>query len=167
MAIDLVSRNLGEFSGLIVENTFQSLVRKRVYLMVCRLRVLTSLLQHKVIPVYSKPLGYVTFLCHDKWNSEKRIQAICDLPVLFLSGSKDEIIPQSQMKALFKILARNVVPVVGDDSSKDSDPGEFSMLKKLAAEKNITFKEFENGTHNDTCAMPGYFVAISDFLERI
>ncbi|CAO3606902.1 unnamed protein product [Cunninghamella echinulata] len=118
VAIDLVSRNENSFSGLMIENTFLSIP--------------------KLIPSVFPMLKYFTVLCHQQWPSEINIQRIVKTPVLFLSGSKDELIPPSHMAKLFELCG----------SRED---------------KNMV--EFPEGTHNDTCTQPNYFAAIREFLE--
>lgn len=36
---------------------------------------------------------YITRLCHQQWGSDEILPRITDIPILFLSGLKDEIIP--------------------------------------------------------------------------
>ncbi|KAJ8611915.1 hypothetical protein MRB53_037711 [Persea americana] len=119
-SIDLVSKNqqAGDISGLILENTFLSIA--------------------KMIPAVMPAARYLTPLCHEHWRSEKAIPTITSVPILFLSGLKDEIVPPSHMKQLFR----------------------------LSRSKNIVFKEFPNGDHNSTIVEPGYFNYIEDFLRK-
>ncbi|KAF9973298.1 hypothetical protein BGZ73_003469 [Actinomortierella ambigua] len=120
VAIDIVARNEDDFAGLIIENTFLSLPK---------------LIPH-VLPVISK----LSFLCHQIWNSERMIQNIARLPVLFLSGRSDELVPPKHMDGL-----RLNLDTTGE----------------------VVWKEFPEGTHNDTCLKPGYFEAIKAFIEGI
>ncbi|KAK3805946.1 MAG: alpha/beta-hydrolase [Linnemannia elongata] len=120
VSIDIVARNEDKFSGLIIENTFLSLP--------------------KVIPHVLPMISKVVFLCHQVWNSEQMIQQITRLPVLFLSGRKDELVPPAHMQELHRLL----------DTTGES-----------------VWREFPDGTHNDTCLKPGYFEAIKAFLEGI
>ncbi|KAF9432409.1 hypothetical protein BGZ76_010842 [Entomortierella beljakovae] len=120
VSIDIVARNEEMFSGLIVENTFLSLP--------------------KVIPHVLPMISKVAFLCHQTWNSEKMIQQITHIPVLFLSGRKDELVPPSHMKELHRLL---------DTTGKS------------------VWREFLDGTHNDTCLKAGYFEAIQSFIDGI
>lgn len=46
-------------------------------------------LRCSVIP----PARYLALLCHQIWPSETIIPTITEVPVLFLSGLKDEIVP--------------------------------------------------------------------------
>ncbi|KAI9272466.1 Alpha/Beta hydrolase protein [Sporodiniella umbellata] len=119
VAIDLVSRNESSFSGLMLENTFLSL--------------------HKVIPHVLPFLKHFTFLCHQHWPSEKSIRQIVNVPILFLAGGKDELVPPSHMV----------------------------QLRDLSESPDKTWVEFPNGMHNDTVMQPGYFTAIRDFLEKL
>ncbi|KAG0250729.1 hypothetical protein BG011_008139 [Mortierella polycephala] len=120
VSIDIVARNEALFSGLIIENTFLSLP--------------------KVIPHVLPMISRVAFLCHQIWDSERMIQQITRLPVLFLSGRKDELVPPSHMRELHRLL---------DTTGKS------------------IWCEFPDGTHNDTCLKPGYFDAIKGFLDGI
>ncbi|KAF9385156.1 hypothetical protein CPB97_005103 [Podila verticillata] len=120
VSIDIVARNEDQFAGLMIENTFLSLP--------------------KVIPHVLPMISKVSFLCHQIWNSEQMIQEISRLPVLFLSGLRDELVPPGHMKELHRLL----------DSTGE-----------------VVWKEFEDGTHNDTCLKPGYFESIKSFLEGI
>ncbi|KAI9492456.1 Alpha/Beta hydrolase protein [Zychaea mexicana] len=119
VAIDIVSHNEAAFSGLIIENTFLSLP--------------------KLIPNVMPVLKYVTFLCHQQWPSEVSIQRIANVPVLFLSGARDELIPPEHMSKLHDLCETQ--------GAKD-------------------WHALPNGMHNDTCVQPGYFTAIREFLER-
>ncbi|KAF9980110.1 hypothetical protein BGZ65_005543 [Modicella reniformis] len=120
VSIDIVARNEDQFSGLIIENTFLSLP--------------------KVIPHVLPMISRVSFLCHQIWNSELMIQQITRLPVLFLSGRKDELVPPGHMQELYR---------------------------RLDTTGNAVWREFPDGTHNDTCLKPGYFEAIKSFLDGI
>lgn len=84
-------------------------------------------------------LRYFTFLCHQQWPSETSIQRIVNIPILFLSGARDELIPPAHMAKLYELSETREV--------KD-------------------WVQFELGMHNDTCIQSGYFEAIREFLER-
>jgi len=119
VSIDLVSRNEDKFSGMILENTFLSIP--------------------KVIPHVLPLIKYLAFLCHQVWPSEKAIQQIVNVPILFLSGLCDELVPPSHMRQLYE-------------------------LSQTRATKQ--WKDFDNGTHNDTTFQPGYFETIEDFIKK-
>ncbi|ORX69422.1 alpha/beta-hydrolase [Linderina pennispora] len=120
VAIDLVSSNQDEFVGLMLENTFLSIP--------------------KLIPSVMPLLRYLTFLSWEKWNSEQAIRKVAGVPILFLSGLRDDLVPPPQMRKLFELASRE--------------------------EKNpVTWEEFENGSHNDTCGQEGYFEKIAAWWE--
>lgn len=116
LSIQLVSRNQEKITGLILENTFRSM--------------------RTLIPSAFPPAKYLARLCHQIWPSETTIPSITRVPILFLSGLKDELVPPSHMRALY-------------DASQ-------------APTKVWT--TFPNGSHNDTVAEPGYFEAIHNFI---
>lgn len=91
----------------------------------------------ELIPHVLPPVRYFTFLCREYWNSSIAITKISqNVPTLFLSGRQDELIPPSHMDALYE--------------------GCKSKVKVK--------KEFNDGTHNDTCIKQGYFEAVGEFL---
>jgi fermentation-respiration switch protein FrsA (DUF1100 family) len=75
VAIGLAARNLkqGDIKGIILENTFTSL--------------------RKLIPTAFPPARFLAPLCHQVWPSEETLPQIRDIPILFLAGAQDEIIP--------------------------------------------------------------------------
>ncbi len=74
--------------------------------------------------------------------SQERIKLVKgQIPILFLSGAKDELVPPEHMKTLFEL----------SDSTF----------------KPIRFVSFPNGTHNDTFMQPNYFDVIVDFLKGL
>lgn len=75
VSIDLVAKNkgTGDIHGLILENTFLSIA--------------------KMIPSVIPVARYLTPLCHEYWRSEEMIGQITDIPILLLSGLRDEIVP--------------------------------------------------------------------------
>lgn len=82
VAIDLASRNAQRIAGLIVENTFLSLPQLVSHLM-----------------PYLRP--FLPLLLNQIWPSVDKVAAFPDsLPVCFLSGSKDDLIPPSHMNEL-------------------------------------------------------------------
>lgn len=75
VAIDLVSKNqeAGDIKGLVLENTFLSIA--------------------KMIPSAIPVAKWLTPFCHEYWRSEVMMPKITAVPVLFLSGLQDEIVP--------------------------------------------------------------------------
>ena len=91
-----------QIAGLIVENTFLSLP--------------------KLVPHVMPYLAPFMFLLHQRWPSEEKVQTFpSTLPVLFLSGSDDELIP----------------------------PYHVAELCRLSGGKNQLVK-FPNGTHSSS-----------------
>lgn len=75
VGIKLVAKNqhVGDIAGLVLENTFLSM--------------------RKLIPSVIPMAKYVTLLCHQVWPSDSHIPNINKVPILFLSGLQDEIVP--------------------------------------------------------------------------
>ncbi len=119
LAVKLLQSNeqAGDIAAVILENTFLSI--------------------RKLIPSVMPPAKYIAYLCHQRWNSEESLAKVTDkdIPLLFLSGLKDEIVPPTMMRTLY----------------------EACPAKKV-------WQEFPNGDHNSTVAEPGYFDAIWEFL---
>lgn len=78
-----------------------------------------------LIPSVLPPARFLTFLCTEIWSSITRLPLLSPntVRVLFLSGGKDELVPPSHMKELHKLCSASVKE----------------------------WKEFQDGTHNDTC----------------
>ncbi|KAI8842931.1 Alpha/Beta hydrolase protein [Chytridium lagenaria] len=106
----------------------------------------------KLIPHVMPVAAYFTFLCHQVWDSEVAITKIpSTIPILLLSGKKDELIPQKQMIKLTEAAktARGV-----------------SLKSKEEDAKGVRWVEFANGMHNDTCVQEGYFEKIEEFWRE-
>lgn len=73
VATKLVSKNQDMVVGMVLENTFLSM--------------------RKLIPSVIPPARYLTLLCHQVWSTETVIPTIDKVPILFLSGLLDEIVP--------------------------------------------------------------------------
>ncbi|KAJ2357920.1 bem46 protein, variant [Coemansia sp. RSA 2618] len=123
VAIDAVAAYEAEFAGLVLENTFLSIP--------------------KLIPSVLPILKYVTFMSSEKWNSEAEIQRITKVPILFLSGLQDELVPPPHMRQLFELAS-------GIESEKP----------------RITWEEFPRGNHNDTCVQPTYYERIAAWWKE-
>jgi len=91
-------------------------------------------------------LKYFTFLCHQVWDSEQAITQIVNIPILFLSGKLDELVPPIHMKKLYEISLNS------------------RSVKQLNS-NDVLFKEFSKGSHNDTCLQRHYFAYILDFIK--
>ncbi|ORY45610.1 alpha/beta-hydrolase [Rhizoclosmatium globosum] len=144
VALDLASRNPDRITAVIIENTFLSLPK----------------LIPSVMP-YLKPL---IFLCHQMWESEKAIKKIpSSVPILFLSGGKDELIPQKHMIELVQIArrARAGGKLVDEEKEKNADG------KPVKDKQRVRWVEFTNGGHNDTVMQEGYFEEVIAFLFEL
>jgi abhydrolase domain-containing protein 13 len=120
VGIGLAARNQkhGDIAALILENTFLSI--------------------RKMIPAALPPARYLAPFCHQIWPSEEMIPGVTKMPILFLSGLQDEIVPPSHMKRLYDICRAPV---------------------KIWA-------EFPHGDHNSTVAESGYFEYIEEFVAN-
>ncbi|KAJ5166730.1 Protein bem46 [Penicillium canariense] len=120
VSINLVATNQeqGDIAGLILENTFLSI--------------------RKLIPNVFPPARYLARFCHQYWTSEDIIPKISKIPILFLSGLKDELVPPSNMTQLFSV---------------------------CQSETKI-WRSLPNGGHNDSVAEPGYFEHIHSFITE-
>ncbi|KAJ1862316.1 bem46 protein, variant [Coemansia sp. RSA 2703] len=123
VAIDIVANNEPEFAGIILENTFLSIA--------------------KMVPNVLPILKYVTFLASEKWESEQSIRKITSVPILFLSGLQDDLVPPPQMRKLHELAMRN----------------------QNEGKMKVSWEEFDNGKHNDTCIQPGYYEKISEWWK--
>ncbi|KAL8277283.1 hypothetical protein RQP46_010352 [Phenoliferia psychrophenolica] len=92
----------------------------------------------KLVPSVLPFVAPFIFLLHQIWPSEDSIARVpSTFPVLFLSGKQDELIPPAHMKELFE--------------------------KCPSGKKE--WKDFDRGTHNDTCLQPNYFSTVSTFIS--
>ncbi|KAF3926403.1 hypothetical protein AA313_de0204679 [Arthrobotrys entomopaga] len=117
IGIQTAAKYQDQLCGMVLENTFTSM--------------------RAVIPNVFPPAKYLTRLCHQVWPSEETIPKIKSIPILFLSGLMDELVPPSHMKRLHDV-SRAPVKV---------------------------WKALPGGTHNDSVLEPGYFEYINDFIN--
>lgn len=73
------------------------------------------------------------------------------LPILFLAGEQDEVIPAVHMKELYTS-AQNASEIRGFIISWD-------LL-------TVVWKSWPYGMHNTTCIQTGYFENIGEFVKR-
>lgn len=145
VAINLVNRNQkeGDIAALILENTFLS-IRSLIPRFVSRFYDYSNSIS--ILP----PAKYLAMLCHQIWPSNEVLPRIRDVPVLFLSGLRDEIVPYVARKGHAALtLAR---------------AAHMKALHELCQSDNKVWQEFGEGTHNDTVAQAGYFESVSDFI---
>ncbi|KAJ3565913.1 hypothetical protein NPX13_g7326 [Xylaria arbuscula] len=121
VSIKLVAKNqqAGDIVGLILENTFTSM--------------------RALIPSVIPPAKYLTMLCHQVWPSESILPSITEVPILFMSGLQDEIVPPSHMRRLYEVTT--------------------SPTK--------VWKTLPGGDHNSSVLEDGYFEAISEFVANV
>lgn len=138
-------------AGLIVENTFTCVAEVAgVALFVLRL-LPTHILQRLVT---------------SKWMSRSKIGQL-ELPILFLSGLKDAIIPPPQMAELFALCGPE--KIVEDEADSSTKAGERSERAKSATGFTLLFRSFAEGGHNDTPLRQSeeYITALRSLLEVI
>jgi pimeloyl-ACP methyl ester carboxylesterase len=139
VAIDLVSKNqeVGDIKGLVLENTFLSIA--------------------KMIPSAIPVAKWLTPFCHEYWRSEVMMPKITSVPVLFLSGLQDEIVPWVfpchflPNRCSLTLILR---------------PSHMKELFRLCKSKTVVWKELPYGDHNSSVAEPGYFNYIDEFIWR-
>ncbi|RCI15554.1 hypothetical protein L249_3616 [Ophiocordyceps polyrhachis-furcata BCC 54312] len=121
VGIKLVAKNQdhGDIVGLILENTFLSI--------------------RKLIPSVIPPAKYLTLLCHQVWPSETLLPTIKTVPVLFLSGLQDEIVPPDHMR----------------------------QLHEICNAPSKRWKPLPGGDHNSSVLEQGYFEAVAEFIAEV
>ncbi|KAF8310987.1 alpha/beta-hydrolase [Clavulina sp. PMI_390] len=93
----------------------------------------------KVLPL-TKPF---LWLCTEPWNSLKALESIDpSTSILMMSGLRDELVPPSQMRQLWEAVTAK-------------------------SKKGRVWCEFPQGTHNDTCIQPQYWVKVADFVDNL
>lgn len=142
VTIDLASKQhqSKRIAGVMLENTFTSISDMADALFSPMIErsfprgsvVLTPFLKYVVKPI-------VLFV--GWWSIDVVRKVSC--PILFLSGSKDELVPPSHVKALHSVAAA---------SGRSS---------------HIQLVEFPQGKHNDTFTMKGYPHAIEQFVKDV
>lgn len=98
----------------------------------------TFLLIPKTVPHIFPALRYFTLLVHQIWNTESLIPTLPPrIPLLLLSGRRDEIVPPSHMDTIMELL-------------RSTDKTMF---------------RYENATHNDTVVQPQYWERVHAFIR--
>lgn len=118
VAIYIALQHLAAVRGMVLENTF--------------------LLIAKVIPHIFPWLKMVTPLCHEKWVLEEVMPRLKNMPMLFMSAQRDEIVPAAHMAELYRICR-----------STDKE-----MMR------------FPQSYHNDTISAPGYWEKVEEWIDR-
>jgi len=135
VAIDLASRHPSKINALIVENTFTSLPGV----------------------VRGWPIiGIFSFICLQKWNSASKLPRIPKaLPILMLSGDRDQVVPRIHMHTLWEIATKRGENDKGSNEQSDLPPS-----------KDV-FQSFRYGSHVDTDHQAGYWSAVEEFLDSL
>jgi predicted esterase len=97
----------------------------------------------------------MTKLCHQHWPSEEMLPKVVDVPILFLSGLKDEIIPYVHRPLAHAMLTAVLIR---------SSPSHMAELHRICTSNAKVWRTFANGHHNDTVSEPGYFESIHSFV---
>lgn len=84
-------------------------------------------------------LGVFRYLSRNRWTSNRKISRI-RVPILFLSGLRDTYIPPAMMRRMHTLASR-------------------ARFRE--------FIEFENGTHNRTWTMDGFYTSVQKFMHRV
>ncbi|KZT61610.1 alpha/beta-hydrolase [Calocera cornea HHB12733] len=123
VAIDLAARHPGEIDALICANTFLSL--------------------RKVISqYYTRVSGFMNMLNSEVWDCESKLPLIpTSIPMLFLSGLKDELVPPAHMRRLYEIACRD-------------------------GEERKTWWTSAYGDHNSTFLEGTYWSAVQKFVSK-
>mmetsp|Transcript_21316 Transcript_21316/g.53771 ORF Transcript_21316/g.53771 Transcript_21316/m.53771 type:complete len:326 (-) Transcript_21316:427-1404(-) len=118
VAVHLAVNNQSKIRGLIVENTFTSIAN--------------------MIEVVFPYLRIVKVLATNRWENDAKIQQLQpNMPVLFLAGMQDEIVPVSQMHKLHELCSSN---------------------KK-------EWNAFRRGMHMDVWCQPNYYHVFKKFVS--
>jgi len=121
VAIYIAERHQDEIDAVVIENTFTDM---------------PTIARNLGIPglYYLAPL-----LCTEKWRSIDLMPKLTRLPILFLAGDADEVIPAVHMRQLYSIAQKSSGKV---------------------------WKSWPGAMHNSTCIQPGYFQKIGSFMAE-
>eukprot|EP00948_MAST-09A_sp_MAST-9A-sp1_P002014 g2014.t1 len=154
-----------KLAGLILDNTFLSIAEMGVLL----------------LPLLKLPgiRHAVPYLLRSPWNSKEKMLKLANqtnIPMLFLSGSRDELIPPAHMHALYNIAktgtytppldqAERGTPTTSGHASQTTTSEQGSEPTSRPYRNLVTIR---NGHHNDTPkADPRtYYNAVRDFLQK-
>jgi fermentation-respiration switch protein FrsA (DUF1100 family) len=92
-----------------------------------------------MIDVVFPPLKHVKFLATNKWNSLQVIEKVY-VPILFLSGAKDQLVPPKHMATLHK-----------------------AAVNSLKKEIRI----YPHGDHMDLIVQDHYYEHIKEFVNKL
>ena len=111
----------------------------------------------------------VPMLIRSKWETKNRIGDI-SLPILFISGLKDELVPPSHMRHLHDSAKAAAAAASASEAEGESDGAQERRATGAAGTTDRrTFVTIAEGTHNDTpnADTQKYFGAVAKFfVER-
>lgn len=133
------AQNARHIAGVIVENTFTSISAMT--------SVIGTQLISRAVPCPSMMLCLFLYYLQPLvlrigWRSIRQVASV-PVPMLFLSGGKDELVPPVQMRQLYASACQ-------------------SQSKKIRR-----LLEFPDGMHNNMALMPGYLDAIQGFVQEV
>ncbi|KZP01120.1 alpha/beta-hydrolase [Calocera viscosa TUFC12733] len=123
VAIDLASRHPSEIDALICANTFLSLPKV-------------------ISQYYTRVSGIMHMLNSEIWDCESKLPLVpSTVPMLFLSGLKDELVPPAHMRRLYEIACRD-------------------------GKEGKTWWTSDYGDHNNTFLEGTYWSAVQKFVSN-
>jgi pimeloyl-ACP methyl ester carboxylesterase len=98
-------------------------------------------------------IGHFSFLCNQKWNSTTRIPLLpTSLPILMLSGERDEVVPQKHMEELRDRAQRRGEKQVKKSKHAVQDADDTPELT------NVIFRSFPDGYHGRSACKSVYLL---------
>lgn len=101
-----------------------------------------------VLKKYPGIIGHLTFLVTQKWYSAQKVSRMpTTLPILMLSGTRDNVIPSSHMAKLWEVA-----------STRNPSLRLWSRTKpEYIPPQNDVFQDFPYGEHSESCLSPSRF----------
>jgi abhydrolase domain-containing protein 13 len=135
VAIYLASMFRGDIEGIVLENTFTSIPDVAVYHL--------NYIYLNYIPFVQRIILWILeHFLKSQWQSKQFLRSV-DLPILFLSGGKDSVVPPSQMLELSRIAKYSSFHYEAD--------GDHCMGEKLSSAGVTALLDFFNSTHSHLC----------------
>ena len=116
-----------------------------------------------MVPSALPVLGPFAFLCHQKWDSASKLPLIPrQIPILMLSGLRDEVVPAEHMQGLWEIVkSREADSPAGTPARKFSITSSILSTSKSPEQPAVTarvedvrmlskFVQFEYGAHSES-----------------
>lgn len=112
------------------------------------------------------PRFLLPILLTEHWDAALTMPKIPKgMPLLMLSGGKDELVPPSHMRELRRIREEGLER---RDASGTAGVN-FGEKKQGDAEEKaarVRWREYPLGGHNDTCLIPDYWKDISEWIKE-